>query len=119
LATENMRLQYRYTVGERSWDLDWTDLTLDDFALLRRVTGYSYVQLCHEHDQGDALALKGVWWLARRRAGEDKLPFDDPSMNPRMGDFRRDVIRDDFPDSASGAAPDPTEPAQSATSKAG
>ena len=83
---------YRYTVGEQSWELDWFDLTLDECTMLRRVTGYRYDELVAEHETGDPLATKALLWMARRKAGEADLAFDDPSLTFSLRDFQRSKV---------------------------
>lgn len=101
-------LAYRYTVGEQSWELDWYDLTIDECAELTRVTGYRYPVLAAEHDQGDALAVKALLWMARRKSGEPDLSFTDDSLRFAMRDFSRERVRDS---SQAGEESDPQQPA--------
>jgi hypothetical protein len=104
-------LVFSYTIGDRTWELDWFDLTIDDCAELTKVTGYRYPVLAFEHDRGDALAVKALLWMARRKAGEPDLAFTDPTMNFAMRDFERRKVRDTSEEEAaeSGAA-DPQQP---------
>lgn len=101
-------LAYRYTVGEQSWELDWYDLTIDECAELTRLTGYRYPVLAYEHENGDALAVKALLWMARRRSGESDLDFNDGSLNFAMRDFTRERVRDS---AKAEQEPDPQEPA--------
>lgn len=89
-------LEYRYTLGDQSWTLDWATLTVDDWIELRRITGYRYATLAGEHDQGDAMALKGMVWMARRKSGEGDLEWSDPSMSFVLTELRREILRDDM-----------------------
>jgi hypothetical protein len=108
-------LVYRYTVGDESVELDWYDLTIDECAELTRVTGYRYPVLAAEHDQGDALAVKAMLWMARRKNGEPDLAFTDESLKFAMRDFTRERVRDS---SQSGEQPDPPQPAAPETAPA-
>lgn len=104
---KSMHLIYRYTVNDRSWELDWFDLTLDELAELRRVTGYRASTLVVEHDNGDALAMKALLWMARRKAGEKDLDFNDESLKFTLREMHREVVRDTQREEREAAAQDP------------
>ncbi|GAB3429822.1 hypothetical protein [Actinophytocola sediminis] len=89
------RLEYRYFVGERSWTLDFFDVAMSDWILLERATGWSYAKLLVEHDRASMLATLAMLWMARRRAGEPHLQFDDKSLQSlTLRDLRRETVHD-------------------------
>jgi hypothetical protein len=99
-------LKYRYTIGVRSWEIDWWDIEVDEFIAMTKATGYRYPQLAYEHDNGDFAAAKALIWIARRRAGETDLAYEDVVF--KLRDFKRELVRDP-------AAPDPQQPAAPVT----
>ncbi|MEV5538475.1 hypothetical protein AB0L13_16590 [Saccharopolyspora shandongensis] len=108
-------LNYRFRLGESEWDLDFHSITVDESIELRKLTGLRWLELCGDFDQGDALATKAFFWLARRKSGE-KVTFDGEAMNFTWSNFRRELIPpalDESADDATEPAPDPT----AATSK--
>lgn len=107
---KSKHLIYRYTVNGRSWELDWYDLTLDDLAELRRITGYRASVLVVEHDAGDALAMKAMLWMARRKAGEKDLDFTDESLAFTVREMHREIVKDTQAEERAAAAQDPQQP---------
>lgn len=88
------QLEYRYTLGDQSWRLDFAKLTVDDYIEMKRVTGYGIAKLATEFDGMDPLALKATLWMARRKSGED-IAWDDPEMTFLVADLRIKPLRDD------------------------
>lgn len=87
-------LEYRYTIGDKSWTLDFFSLTVDDYIAVKKVTGYRPGPFAVEVDAMDALALKAALWLARRKSGED-IAWTDPQMSFVVADLKVEVIADD------------------------
>jgi hypothetical protein len=108
VTTQQKELVYRYTIGDKSWELDWWDIELDEFIAIKKATGYTYPVLAFEHENGDFEAVKGLVWIARRRAGETTLAFEDVKLGKLRG-FKREIVR------RSPAAPDPQPPAAPVT----
>lgn len=85
-------LQFR--LGDNVWELDVDDLTVDDtikLQLLARAAdpaGRTWAQLLLGLDQGDAVAVKVLFWAARQRAGETGLLFQDTSPKWRGFSYR-------------------------------
>ncbi|MER5388377.1 hypothetical protein [Saccharopolyspora sp. NPDC002686] len=102
-------LDFRFKLGESEWTLDFHSITVDESIELCKLTGCKWIQLCGDFDQGDALAVKAFFWLARRKAGE-QLTFDGEAMNFRWADFGRELLRPVAADATedTGQAPDPT-----------
>jgi hypothetical protein len=109
LVTEQQKeLVYRYTIGDQSWDIDWWDIEVDEFIAIKKATGYTYPVLAFEHENGDFEAAKALVWIARRRAGEITLAFEDVKLG-KLRNFKREIVR------RSPAAPDPQQPAAPVT----
>lgn len=100
-------LEYKLTLGDTSWTVDFGTLTVDDFIELKKVTGYSTVQLAVQFDNRDALALKGLVWFARRKAGE-AIQWDAPAMNFVLADLRVTTLHDTTVEAEGGKKPVPT-----------
>lgn len=107
MSQPQKQLVYRYTIDGRSWEIDWWDLEVDEFILMTKATGYRYPVLAFEHENGDFAAVKALVWIARRRAGESDLQFDDVQF--KLRNFKREVVR--TPE----APPDPPAPAAPVT----
>lgn len=108
-------LDYKFTLGESEWMLDFHAITVDESIELSKLTGTKWVQLCLDFDQGDALATKAFFWLARKKAGE-QIAFDGAAMNFTWSQFRRTVVSPE-PEEAEEEAPDPTPAASAKTSR--
>jgi hypothetical protein len=106
-------LEYRYTIGDTSWTLDFFALTVDDYIAVKKVTGYRPGQFAVEVDAMDALALKAALWLARRKSGED-IAWSDPAMSFVVSALKVEVVADDTtpdttPEAKAGQGADPTK----------
>lgn len=66
-------------------------LTLNDWILLQEFSGRTRKQLLSGLEEEDAVALKVVWWAARRASGED-ISLDADEMNPRYTEFFTQAI---------------------------
>lgn len=80
-------LDYHFILGESEWDLDFYAITVDESIEVCKLTGIRWVQLVHDFDQRDAIAVKAFFWLARKKSGE-QIRFDSPLMNFKWSDFR-------------------------------
>ena len=104
-------LENRYTLGDKSWTLDFDKLTVDDYIELKKITGYNVARLVVAYDDWDPLALKAVVWMARRKSGED-IAWDDPAMSFVVTELDIEALRDDTAPEApgtSGEKPGPTK----------
>lgn len=118
------RLEYRYTLGDKSWTLDFAKLTVDDYIELKKVTGYNVTRLVTEYDDWNPLVLKAIVWMARRKSGED-ITWDDPATSFTLTELDIKVLHDDTtPGEAEAESadkkPDPTKarnPRKTQTSK--
>lgn len=88
------RLEYRYTLGDKSWTLDFARLTVDDYIELKKVTGFNVTRLVTEYDDWNPLVLKAVVWMARRKSGED-IAWDDPATSFTLTELDITVLHDD------------------------
>lgn len=85
-------LCYRFTLEDRAWEIDFATLTLNDWILLQEFSGRTRKQLLGGIEEEDAIALKVLWWAARRGSGED-LTLDSDAMNPQWMDFSVHRVR--------------------------
>jgi hypothetical protein len=81
----------RFTLGDRAWEIDLMALTLNDWILLQEFSGRTRRQLLSGLEEEDAVAIKVVWWAARRGSGED-VTLDADEMNPRFTDVSSQPI---------------------------
>jgi hypothetical protein len=101
-------LCYRFTLEDRAWEIDFATLTLNDWILLQEVSGRTRKQLLNGIEEEDAVALKVLWWAARRGIGED-VALDSDEMNPQWADFSvRPVPHLTQPDASAPVAPKST-----------
>ncbi|PWK81734.1 hypothetical protein C8D88_116146 [Lentzea atacamensis] len=77
-------LCYRFTLGDRAWQIDLMTLSLNDWILLQEFSGRTRAQLLTGLEGEEAISLKVVWWAARRASGED-VTLDSDEMNPVWG----------------------------------
>jgi hypothetical protein len=87
-------LRYRFTLGDRAWEVDLSTLRINDWILLQEFSGRTRAQLLAGLEGEEAISLKVVWWAARRASGED-VTLDSDDMNPVWGeDFTVHRIRE-------------------------
>lgn len=87
-------LRYRFTLGDKAWEVDLSTLRINDWILLQEFSGRTRAQLLTGLESEDAISLKVVWWAARRASGED-VTLDSDEMNPVWGeDFTVHRIRE-------------------------
>ncbi|ROP36289.1 hypothetical protein [Saccharothrix texasensis] len=68
----------RFVQDGRAWDLDVHALWVDDtIALQELARGRTWAQILAGLDVGDMVAVKVMWWAARRANGETALRFED------------------------------------------
>jgi hypothetical protein len=79
-------LCYRFTLGDRAWEIDLMTLSLNDSILLQQLTGHTWTQFLVGVGERDAVDVKAAWWAARRASGEN-IEIDADEMNPRWADF--------------------------------
>lgn len=102
------RLEYRFSVGEESWTVDFATLDVDTWIDLEKATGVKRRQLAGEFAEMSALAAKAAVYLGRRLAGER---VDWADVHFRLDDFASEQIAIDLGLQGNGQAPDPTKPA--------
>lgn len=79
-------LDYRFHLGDKSWELDFQAITVDESLELTKITGNRWMQLLSGFDQREPIAVKAFLWLARKKAGED-IEFHSEAMNFVWGEF--------------------------------
>lgn len=79
-------LCYRFTLGDRAWEIDLMTLSLNDSIAMQQLTGHTWTQFLIGVNERDAVDVKTAWWAARRASGED-VAIDADEMNPRWADF--------------------------------
>lgn len=85
-------LCYRFTLGDRAWEIDLMTLSLNDSILMQQLTGHTWAQFLIGVEERDAVDVKTAWWAARRASGEN-VEIDADEMNPRWADFSVHKVR--------------------------
>jgi len=106
----------RFTVRDASYTLDLERITVDQAIEAETATGRTWDQLLLAFRDGSALAVKALYWLARRQAGE-QITFDSPVLTFAWGEYRLEFLPRPGQDAtpAGEEAPDPTEGPRSAS----
>lgn len=87
------RTEYEFMVGDRTWTLDYHDLTMNEWMAAERATGLHWAALAAAVDARSALGILTFWWLARRRE-DPTLGFDAPEMRVKATELTMRIIEE-------------------------
>ncbi|WP_170837427.1 hypothetical protein [Actinopolyspora xinjiangensis] len=77
-------------------------------AMSRYTSEYTLMETRRLASRGSSLAIYGLFWLARRVAGEN-IAFDSPVMNVRWSDLTVEEYIPEDAETTEETEPDPTE----------
>ncbi len=109
------RLEYRFSVGDQTWAVDFATLDVDSWIELEKATGLRRRRLAAEFFDMSALGAKAAIFLCRRLAGE-RIAYADVKF--ALDDFAFEQIAVDVGEQAAGNGQAPA-PTAAATTSAG
>lgn len=119
-------LEFEFTVGDRSWRLVLSEVTVGEWCELEELSGMDSGELLVRFQNLGIRARKALLYLARKRAG-DGVPWDSPQLVdvpigememrqiPRPARKTKKATATDTAAKGAGS-PDPTETAESSAS---